>query len=160
MIAFVRDCTTYMRVLLSENSFKFLDKMLSKNNFLKIINLYNIHSLLSIEVCYFNLIKSKFSNQVTALCHKLIGIVLENYNRDFTKMKFDHPENPETPKPFILWRYKGAFIYYERVFWGSLEPPTHYVRTFSLRLPKALYDDNLFVMQYKVSTYRNLISLL
>ena len=47
-----------------------------------------------IEVCFFNLTKSKFSNQVIALCHKLIGIVVENYNRDFMKMKFDQPENP------------------------------------------------------------------
>ena len=34
---------------------------------------------------------------------------------------------------------KGAFIHYVRVFWGFLEPPTPYVRTFSLHGKTAIF---------------------
>ena len=46
------------------------------------------------EVCCFISPNQDLVIKSIVLGHKLLGIIVENYNRDFTKMKFDHPENP------------------------------------------------------------------
>ena len=69
--------------------------MLSKKTFLRLLicTEYNKYCPLKFAVLI-SLNQNLVIKSVIALCHKLIGIIVENYNRDFTKMKFDQPENP------------------------------------------------------------------
>ena len=50
--------------------------------------------ILKVEVCCFISLNQNLVIKSIVFGHKLIGIIVENSNRDFTKMKFDQPENP------------------------------------------------------------------